>query len=223
MRFLEERAETLVLLDDSNTVRILAKDPYTEVKYKMFAGKRIRYVAAAADGIHAARIQENEECTEFLCEFEGREVHVNDMALMARAIIDHATNGNIGPLVRLLKWHAFLQDLGLSVSTNSARLELTREGVLHVPSSVSAEVLERATYHDGSRVVKLLFTLKDRNSGLYRMFRNHEYAVALAGKDETGQFWMHFTPPVYRDRAIGDCEIWLAGGEAGDAMVSPAP
>ena len=98
MRFLEERAETLVLLDDSNSVRVLAKDPYTEVKYKMFAGKKIRYVAT--DGTHTAKIQENEECTEFLCEFEGREVHVDDMVSMARAIIEHATHGNIGPLVK---------------------------------------------------------------------------------------------------------------------------
>jgi hypothetical protein len=217
MRFLEERAETLVLLDDSNAVRVLAKDPYTEAKYKMFAGKRIRYVAT--DGTHVAKIQENEGYAEFLCEFGGREVHVNDMVSMARAIIEHATNGNIGPLFRLLNWHSFLQELGLSVSSNSTRLDLTREGVLHVPSSVSAEVLERVTYHDGSRVAKLLFTLKDRNNWLYGMFRNHEYAVALVGIDETGQFWMHYLPPVYLDRAIIECEVWLAGGVAGDNLV----
>ncbi len=217
MRFLEERAETLVLLDDCNAVRVLAKDPYTQVKYKMFAGRRIRYVAT--DGTHVARIEENEECTEFLCEFEDREVHVNDMVSMARVIIEHATNGNIGPLIRLLKWHSFVQELGLAVSSNSTRLDLTREGVLHVPRSVSAEVLERATYHDGSRVAKLLFTLTDRNNWLYGMFRNHKFAVALVGRDEIGQPWMHFLPPVYRDRAIIDCEIWLAGGVAGDNVI----
>jgi hypothetical protein len=196
---------------------VLTKDPYTEVKYKMFAGKRIRYVAT--DGIHAAKIQENEECTQFLCELEGREVRVDDMVSTAQAIIEHATHGNIGSLVKVLNWHAFLQELGLSVSSDSTRLDLTREGVLHIPSSVSAEVLERATYHDGSRVAKLLFTLKDKNNWLYRMFRNHEYAVALVGIDETGQFWMHYTPPVYRDRAIIECEVWLAGGAAGDNLV----
>ena len=141
------------------------------------------------------------------------------MVSMARAIIEHATNGNIGPLVRLLNWYAFLQELGLSVTSESTRLDLTREGVLHVPSSVSAEVLERATYHDGSRVAKLLFTLKDRNNWLYGMFRNHEYAVALVGIDEIGQPWMHYLPPVYRDRAIIECEVWLAGGVAGDNLV----
>ncbi len=217
MRFLEERGETLVLLDDSNSVRVLAKDPYTEVKYKMFAGKRIRYVVT--DGIHAAKIQENEECTQFLCEFEGREIHVNDMVSMAQAIIEHAVTGKNGPLVRLLNWYAFLQELGLSVSSNSTRLDLTREGVLHIPNSVSPEVLERATYHDGSRVSKLLFTLKDRNNWLYGMFRNHDYAVALVGIDETGQFWMHYLPPIYLDRAIIECEVWLAGGVAGDNLV----
>ena len=66
---------------------------------------------------------------------------------------------------------------------------------------------------------KLLFYLKDRNNWLYGMFRNHEYAIALVGMDETGQFWMHFTPPVYRDRAIVECEVWLAGGLAGDNLV----
>jgi hypothetical protein len=218
MRFLEERAETLVLLDDANAVQVLTKDPYTEVKYKMFAGKKIRYVAM--DGSRTVRIEEEDEGgTGFLCEVDGREVHINDMVSMARAISEHATNGNIGPLLRLLNWYAFLQDLGLSVNSQSNRLELTREGILHIPSSVSPEVLERVTYHDGSRVAKLLFTLKERNSWLYGMFRNHEYAIALVGIDETGQFWMHFTPPVYRDRAIVECEVWLAGGAAGDNLV----
>jgi hypothetical protein len=141
------------------------------------------------------------------------------MVSMARAISEHATNGNIGSVVRLLNWYAFLQELGLTVGSNSTRLDLAREGVLHVPNAVSAEVLERVTYHDGSRVAKLLFTLKDRNHWLYGMFRNHEYAVALVGRDETGQTWMHYLPPVYRDRAIIECEIWLAGGLGGDSLI----
>ena len=37
MRFLEERAESLVFLDDS-AVRVVKKDPYNVVKYKMFNG-----------------------------------------------------------------------------------------------------------------------------------------------------------------------------------------
>ena len=217
MRFLEERAETIVLLDDSNAVRVLARDPYTEVKYRMFAGKTIRYVAV--DGDHVAKIEEDEGGTEFLCQFDQKEVHVNDMASMAKAIIEHATSGNVRTLFHLLEWHSMLQELELSVSVDSNRLELTRERVLHLPRSVSAEVLERTTYHDGSRVAKLLFTLKDRNNWLYNMFRNHEYAVALIGIDETGQSWMHYLPPVYRDRPIVECEVWLAGGAVGDNLV----
>ena len=217
MRFLEERAETLVLLDDSNDVRVLAKDAYTEVKYKMFAGKRIRYVAT--DGTHVTRIEENEECTEFLCDFEGREVRVNDRLSIARAIIDHATRGDISPLVRLLKWWTFTQDLCLSVDNQSNRLEPHQRRNPPLASSVSPEVLDRATYHDGSKVAKLLFTLKDRNNWLYGMFRNHDYAVALVGRDEIGQPWMHYLPPVYRERAIVECEGWLAGGAAGDNIV----
>ena len=44
MRFLEERAESLVFLDDS-AVRVVKKDPYNVVKYKMFNGLTIRYLA----------------------------------------------------------------------------------------------------------------------------------------------------------------------------------
>ncbi len=81
------------------------------------------------------------------------------------------------------------------------------------------DVLERATYDDGSKVAKLLFTVTEKNDWLYRAFRNHRYAVALMGRDETGQTWLHFTPPEYRDRAIVDCEIWLAGGAVEDTVV----
>ena len=217
MRFLEERAETIVLLDDSNAVTVLARDPYTEVKYKMFAGKRIRYVAV--DRGRVAKIEEDEGGKEFLCQFDNKEAHVNDMVSMAKAIIEHATNGNGSTLFHLLEWHSMLQELGLSISVDSNRLELTRERVLHLPRAVSAEVLERTTYHDGSRVAKLLLTLKDRNNWLYNMFRNHEFAVALIGVDETGQTWMHFAPPNYRERPIAECEVWLAGGVTGDNLV----
>ena len=55
MRFLEERAESLVFLDDS-TVRVVKKDPYNVVKYKMFNGLTIRYVAR--NGTDTLRVEE---------------------------------------------------------------------------------------------------------------------------------------------------------------------
>ncbi len=216
MRFLEERAESLVLLDES-TVRVVKKDSYNVVKYRMFSGLTIRYIAKS--GARTIRVEEEADGTAFLCELDGRLLHIGDITSVTQAIIEHAVTGSVDSLLRLWQWHALLEDLRLTAHTNAGAINLSREGVFSVPSVVRVDVLERAGYHDGSNVAKLLFTIRERNDGLYRAFRNHSYAVALIGRDEINQNWLHFVPPEYRDRPLVDCEIWLAGGEVGDAIV----
>jgi len=219
VRFLEERAETLVFLDDANSVRIVRKDAYNVVKYKMFNGLAIRYVARYGTG--TLKVEEEDGGSAFQCEMGGRSVRIGDVASVSQAILEHAATDSIDCLLRLWHWHAVLEELGLTVRPNpgSGAINLTREGVLSIPRALRVDVLERAVYRDGSRVAKLLFTIADRDNWLYRAFRNHNYAVALLGRDETGQTWLHYTPPEYRDRPIVDCEIWLAGGGTGDAVV----
>jgi hypothetical protein len=216
MRFLEERAESLVFLDDS-AVRIVKKDPYNVVKYKMFNGLTIRYVAR--NGTDTLKVEEEQDGSAFLCDLNGRMVRVCDVTSVSQAIIEQAATGSIESLLRLWQWHALLEELELTVQPNSGMINVTREGVLSIPAAVRVDVLERSTYRDGSRVAKLLFTATGKNDWLYRAFRNHNYAVALIGRDETAQVWLHYAPPDYRDRALVDCEIWLAGGGHGDTVV----
>lgn len=218
MRFLEERAESLVFLGDSNDVKMIKKDPFNIVKYKMFSGLTIRYIAR--NGAHTIKVEEEGGGgTAFLCEFDGCCVRVSDVFSISQAIIEHATAGSIDSLLRLWQWHSLLEELGLTVRPHSGTINLTREGVLSIPPAIRVDVLERARYHDGSKVAKLLFTVTDKNDWLYRAFRNHSYAIALIGRDETSQFWLHYLPPEYTGRALIDCEIWLAGGGTGDTVV----
>ena len=216
MRFLEERAESLVFLDDS-TVRVVKKDPYNVVKYKMFNGLTIRYVAR--DGDQHPQGRRGADGSAFLCDLNGRVVRICDVTSVSQAIIEQAATGSIEPLLRLWQWHALLEELELTVQPNSGMINVTREGVVSIPAAVRVDVLERSTYGDGSKVAKILFTATGKNDWLYRAFRNHSYAVALIGRDETAQVWMHYAPPEYRDRALVDCEIWLAGGGLGDTVV----
>ena len=44
-------------------------------------------------------------------------------------------------------------------------------------------------------------------------------AVALLGRDETDQLWMHFLPPRYYLASIEACERWLFGMDKEDIMV----
>jgi hypothetical protein len=216
MRFLEERAESLVFLDDS-AVRVVKKDPYNVVKYKMFNGLTIRYLARS--GTDTLKVEEEQDGSAFRCELNNRVVRICDVSSVSQAIIEQAATGSIDPLLRLWQWHALLEELELTVQPNSGMINVTREGVVSIPSAVRVDVLECGTYRDGSKVAKILFTTAGKNDWLYRAFRNHSYAVALIGRDDTAQVWMHYTPPEYRDRALIDCEIWLAGGGPGDTVV----
>lgn len=146
-------------------------------------------------------------------------VRVCDVTSVSQAIIEQAATGSIDPLLRLWQWHALLEELELTVQPNSGMINVTREGVLSIPAGVRVDVLERSTYGDGSKVAKILFTATGKNEWLFRAFRNHSYAVALIGRDETTQVWLHYAPPEYRDRPLVDCEIWLAGGGLGDTIV----
>ena len=177
----------------------------------------IRYVAR--NGTNTLRVEEEQDGSAFRCDLNGRPVRICDVTSVSQAIIEQAATGSIDPLLRLWQWHALLEELELTVQPNSGMINVTREGVLSIPAGVRVDVLERGAYGDGSKVAKVLFTATGKSDWLYRAFRNHNYAVALIGRDETAQVWLHYAPPEYRDRALADCEIWLAGGGPGDTVV----
>jgi hypothetical protein len=131
MRFLEERAESLVFLDDS-AVRVVKKDPYNVVKYKMFNGLTIRYVART--GTDTLKIEEEQDGSAFLCELNGRVVRMCDVTSVSLAIIEQAATGSIEPLLRLWQWHALLEEMEMTVQSNAGTITVTREAVLSIPA-----------------------------------------------------------------------------------------
>ena len=111
--------------------------------------------------------------------------------------------------------YAIIEPDGPSVAGRGADQKL----LIH--SNLNVTVDEELTYVDGSHVVKMIFEIKDNNRNLFTRFRNSNYAVALVGRDEIGQLWMHFVPPDYKDKPILDCELWLVGGTQGDEIITP--
>ncbi len=162
MRFLEERAESLVFLDDS-AVRVVKKDPYNVVKYKMFNGLTIRYVARK--GTDTLRVEEERGGDAFLCELNGRAVRVCDVTSVSQAIIEQAATGSIEPLLRLWQWHALLEELELTVQPNSGTINVTREGVISIPSVVRVDVLERSLTETGPRSRRSSSRRQERTTG----------------------------------------------------------
>ena len=96
-----------------------------------------------------------------------------------------------------------------------------------LPKFICLEILEWTERTDGGRVVKVELS-REAKSPVDRIFTHeiqvkkgqtrvavNEIAVALIGRDETGQCWMHVVPPEYRSRSIDSCEMWLCRGECG--------
>jgi len=69
----------------------------------------------------------------------------------------------------------------------------------------------------GNVIFKLVLFSERENEYLKEDY--YVEAVALLGKDETGQLWMHFLPPFYYLASIEACERWLFGMSREDVMV----
>jgi hypothetical protein len=226
LELLEERNDALIVLDNK-TVRVLDKNQYNLLKYKCYHGKKIRFVVVA-NGHDKLSLEEGDQDGVFLCTFSGITVTIADSPVeTASAIFEAQCRGNLGPIIGLWKLKHVEKFLGIIVALKSnSEVELTREGKLLLPNFVNLEILEWMERSDGGRVVKVelsrgakspvdrIFTHEIESKGQTRVMVN-ETAVALIGRDETGQCWIHAVPLEYRSRSIDSCEMWLCGGECG--------
>jgi hypothetical protein len=225
LELLEERNDALILLDETRKLRVVEKNPYTLLKYKYYQGKKIRFLTRGANPIS---LVETDTDGVFECTFDGMTLNIADSPIqLASAIIDAHEKGNLDVLYSLwrLKYAERFLDIRVNVEGNSP-VELTRDGKLVLPKSILLQILESVERQDGGRVVKVVLS-SGHKSPVERIFTHevqvkgrtkvivNDTAVALIGRDETKQCWMHVVPPEYRDRSIGSCEMWLSGGEEG--------
>jgi len=100
------------------------------------------------------------------------------------------------------------------------RLEL--EGnVLKVPMEGYKLVIQKYIRDLYGNIIFKLVLFSERKSE----YLEEDYwveAVALLGRDETGQLWMHFLPPRYYLATIEACERWLFRMDKEDVMVAQA-
>ena len=221
MELLEERSNSLILLDDSRKLLVVQKNPYTVLKHKFYCGRRIRFISKRLPSLSH---HETEEEGVFDSSLDGVSVTIRDSQNeVARAILTSHETRNPDAVISLWKLNYFERFLGIGVERGSAPAELTRDGRLILPFSTLLEIHEWVRRPDGGKVVKVVMTRgrsdQDRifthevqtNSGPKVVM--NEIAVVLMGRDETRQLWMHVLPPEYRSRSIRSCEMWLVGGD----------
>lgn len=233
MQLLEERPNELILLTDERKLQVVEKNPYSVLKYIYYQGKKIRFIASDRIGTTAS-IQENIETDGvFECTFNGSKVTVQDSKIeVAKAILECQESGKLDAIYHIWKFRYIEAFLGITISKGGSRVvEFTPQGHLYIPESVHSEILEWINRPDGARLAKMLFRRGKGNSSLRtdRIFTHEvigktgrattiivsDIAVALLGRDETNQYWMHVVPPEYKDSPIWSCELWLAGGVVG--------
>jgi hypothetical protein len=204
-QLLEERKDLLILLDRGK-VEVVPKSPYTLLKHKFFGGVTIRYNTGQLE------LQEVENGFKF--SLSDRIAFIPDRDRAAEAILAHRETGDEEKLLSLWRLHYALSLLQVSV-IEGHRVDLGADGKLWLPRGVEVSVAEWLRYHDGSLVAKFLFEQTEGRA----MFRGSTHAVALGGRDETGQVWLHFLHPDYASRSIAECELWLAGAQPGDEII----
>ncbi len=207
MNLLEERKDLLIILNDGK-VETITKSPYTLLKHKFFQGKRVSYIAETGVAL--------EETGEgFRCCVNAKAIIIPDKEKVAEAILYHWETKNMEKIHALWRLHYGLSLLRMTTG-EGFRVDVTREGVLSLPKDLRISVAEWTTYHDGSTVAKVLVEQMDERSP---MFRGSRRAVALLGRDELGQPWLHFLPLEYTNRSIAECELWLMGGQPEDQII----
>jgi len=91
--------------------------------------------------------------------------------------------------------------------------------VLKVPMEGYKLVIQKYIWDlFGNVIFKLVLFSERENEYLEEDY--YVEAVALLGRDETGQLWMHFLPPRYYLASIEACERWLFGMSKEDVMVA---
>ena len=207
----------------------MEKNPYTILKYKCFKGGRIRYTQDGDDEEGTISVEETEDRV-FKCALNGSAVMMDGLAFeVSSAILLSDERQRFDAIQNLWKLKYTACFLGIRFATVKNRsIELTRDGQFLLPKSVVLQICDWTSYHDGSRVVKIVLLSEPNNSSADRIFTHelqsspnirrgrvvmNNLAVALMGRDEVGQYWMHVLPPEYRNSTMESCELWLAGGE----------
>jgi hypothetical protein len=229
MKLLEERGNTLLLINDDGQVELVKSDPCTLLRCKYFQGKRVRL--PMVDGENTGSIEEM-ECDDkdddevanqkFLCALNGQTLEIDDACAISEAARSYIETGNMKQYVSIFRFYTTLKMLDIKVqhAIDSRAMQLDRDGTLHIPSDVTFSFTELQIYRDGSTVAKAVFRKNpSANHDSYGVFRESRTGVALIGLDDAGQHWMHFLPPAYETKSLQECELWLVGGKEGDEIV----
>jgi hypothetical protein len=229
MKLLEERGNTLLLINDEGQVELVKSDPCTLLRCKYFQGKRVRL--PMVDGENTGSIEEM-ECDDkddnqetkrnFLCALNGQTLEIDDACTVSEAARSYIEKGSMAQYVSIFQFYMTLQMLNIKVqhAIDSRAMQLDRDGTLHIPPDVTFSFTELQICRNGSTVAKAVFRKNpSANHDSYGVFRESRTGVALIGLDEAGQHWMHFLPPAYETKSLQECELWLVGGKEGDEIV----
>jgi hypothetical protein len=229
MKLLEERGNTLLLINDDGQVELVKSDPCTLLRCKYFEGKGIRL--PMVDGENTGSIEEmecddkdyDEETNQkFLCALNGQTLEIDDAYAISEAARSYIETGSMSQYLSIFQFYMILKMLDIKVqhTMDSRAMQLDRDGTLHIPPDVTFSFTELQICRDGSTVAKAVFKKNpSANHDSYGVFRESRTGVALIGLDEAGQHWMHFLPPAYETRSLQECELWLVGGKEGDEIV----
>jgi len=229
MKLLEERGNTLLLINDDGQVELVKSDPCTLLRCKYFEGKRIRL--PMVDGENTGSIEEmeyddkddNQETKRnFLCTLNGQTLEIDDACTVSEAARSYIETSSMAQYVSIFQFYMILKMLDIKVqhAMDSRAMQLDRDGTLHIPPDVTFSFTELQICRDGSTVAKAVFRKNpSANHDSYGVFRESRIGVALIGLDEARQHWMHFLPPAYETRSLQECELWLVGGKEGDEIV----
>jgi hypothetical protein len=194
----------------NGTVDVVPKDSYSLLRYKHFRGLPISYIATE-------RLRVREEGDAFDVIMDGVSVRVSDREAVSNAVLEHKRTGDARRLGEIFNLQHLLSLLQVSIVQPSPLVDITRDGKLMVSGGVSVRALEWTRYGNGAIVGKIRFDQEGVNET--PLFRGSRTGVALVGRDESQQTWMHFLPPDYAGRDIAHCELWLVEGQFEDRIV----
>ena len=214
LNLLEERDDHFVILDDDGTVSILPKGPYSNIK--LLHGFNERPIDLTVDGAH---IYEADDGTAAMVVPDESGVPVTDnwgdsVNTIEWELVEKYLEGDDEELRSLIRNIRALGYIHVRVARSNRRMEIDRGGTLTIPYGAILNILERTEYHDGSRLLKISI-----GAGPGGWIYREPVYYALVGRDETGQYWIHFVPPEFKDRSIWECDVWLCGGEPGDTVI----
>lgn len=132
----------------------------------------------------------------------------------------------IGLRSDVLREHAvFYRQTGIVPTPDSSceMPELRADGVLLMPVELRIELLEFFENVDSgtrNRVVVAKATYQQWQGFAHKIFAgDRTRALALIGRDETGQLWQHFLPDEFMTKCIAECERYLFQANPFDEII----